>query len=320
VGKARTTAFVTGISIAGAASLALGFSASTSWAIHDAAPKIATVAGSANPDESPDSADAPSNSDKSANAAQSASPSPMPGSGSPTPKAAASPTAKVIPPVAVTNGARTGNKFALTFDADLSGYSLGRIYGGTMPEQYNEPVIDYLQQTGTPATIFVTGMWAQRYPLAMQRFAGSDLFEVGNHTWSHEAWTSDCYKLPYLTDPYAQSAQVSETNKVIAAYTGKNPRFFRFPGLCHNDSGVALVAGMGMVSVDTDISGSDAFAKNGYAVAQSIANQARPGSIIVLHLNGAPNAGTTAQVVANLVPMLQQAGLQPVTLSELLGG
>ena len=60
--------------------------------------------------------------------------------------------------------------------------------------------------------------------------------------------------------------------------------------------------------VDTDISGSDAFAKDGYAVASSIASQAQAGSIIVLHLNGAPNAGTTATIVQNLVPALKGAG------------
>lgn len=224
-----------------------------------------------------------------------------------------------VPPIAVTNGNRSVPKVALTFDADLSQYTLNRIYNGTMPEQYNVAVIDHLERTGTPATIFVTGLWAQKYPLAMQRFAANDNFEIANHSYSHEAWTSNCYKLPYLTDVAAKQAQVGQTNAAIAAYTGEQPRHFRFPGLCHNQDDLALVAGMGLVPVDTDIQGSDAFAKDPYAVAQSIAAQVQPGSVILLHLNGAPNAPATLQIVAQLLPMLSERGLQPVTLDELLG-
>lgn len=226
---------------------------------------------------------------------------------------------KPVPPVAVTNGDRSVAKVALTFDADLSNHTLNRILQGTMPEQYNTPVVDYLESTGTPATMFVTGLWAERYPSAMQRFAANEIFEVANHTYSHEAWTPNCYQLPYVTDTSAKQTQLTATNDVIASYTGEKPRYFRFPGLCHNPDDVAMVASAGLVPVDTDIAGSDAFAKNPQAVAQSIAAQAQNGSVILLHLNGAPNASGTLQIVEQLVPLLQQRGLQPVTLGELLG-
>lgn len=224
-----------------------------------------------------------------------------------------------MPPVVVSNGDRSVAKVALTFDADLSDYTLNRILNGTLPEQYNVAVVDYLERTGTPATMFVTGLWAERYPLAMQRFAANEKLEIANHTYSHEAWTSSCYRLPYVTDVAAKRSQVTTTNEVIKAYTDQAPRYFRFPGLCHNPDDVALVTQMGLVPVATDIEGSDAFAKEPYAVAQSIAAQVQPGSVILLHLNGAPNAPATLQIVQQLVPLLSERGLQPVTLEELLG-
>lgn len=241
----------------------------------------------------------------------------------PTPTAPPTPTPTPTTPVAVApevikNGPRDGsNKVALTFDADLAPDSLRRVQAGTIPAQINVEVLDYLEQTNTPATVFVTGMWAQQYPGGMQRLAANPLYEVGNHSWDHMAWTAGCYGLPVL--PGNASAEVSDTAEAIKAYTGTYPKFFRFPGLCHDDADVALVAANGERVVDTDISGSDAFAKNGAAVASSILNQVQPGSIIVLHLNGAPNAGTTAEIVRNLVPALKEQGLQPVTLSGLLG-
>ena len=145
--------------------------------------------------------------------------------------------------------------------------------------------------------------------------AGADCLTLGNHSWDHMSWTPGCYGLPTL--PGNGAAEVTDTAEVIKSYTGKYPKFFRFPGLCHDDEDVAIVAANGERVVDTDISGSDAFAKDGYAVASSIASQAQAGSIIVLHLNGAPNAGTTATIVQNLVPALKAQGLQPVTLSQM---
>ena len=250
-------------------------------------------------------------------AASAAQPTTTPSPATPT----ASPTSEGqgVAAEAVSHGDRASNKVALTFDADLSQYTLNRINNGSFPPQYNEAVIDYLQNTGTPATIFVTGMWAEQYPRAMQRFAGSELFEVANHTWSHEAWTSNCYKLPFITDQQSKRTQVQATDEIIASYTGSAPTYFRFPGLCHTPEDIALVAGLGKVPVDTDIEGSDAFAKSGPATAAAIAAQVQPGSVVLLHLNGAPNAPATAQIVQQLVPMLAERGLQPVTLSELLG-
>lgn len=313
----RASAIVAGFGASAAVVLALGAQLPTSWTAQSAPvssnSSMAATSGPVDPTPGPLL-------DTSAGSGEAGSGEVATPAGEDGAKAtAANNTAPAVPPVAVNNGDRSAAKVALTFDADLSQYTLNRIYNGTMPDQYNVAVVDYLERTGTPATMFVTGLWAQRYPLAMERFAANANFEIANHTYSHEAWTSNCYKLPFITDVAAKRAQVSETSDIIAAYTGEQPRHFRFPGLCHNPDDLALVAGMGLVPVDTDIQGSDAFAKNPYAVAQSIAAQTQPGSVILLHLNGAPNAPATLQIVEQLLPMLAERGLQPVTLADLLG-
>lgn len=305
-----------GLGAAGAVVFALGAQLPTQWNEQVQIAAAAVNGSSASGEEA--MAEAPRAERELPSAADSVEPTATP-TDTPPPLVAPAPTETAVPPVAVNNGDRSSNKVALTFDADLSQYTLNRINSGAFPQQYNEPVIDYLQSTGTPATIFVTGLWAQQYPMAMQRFAGSELFEVANHTWSHEAWTTDCYGLPFIADEQSKRAQVQATDEIIASYTGFAPKYFRFPGLCHSPEDVALVASMGSVTVDTDISGSDAFANNGQAAAAAIAAQVQPGSIILLHLNGAPNAPATAQIVAQLVPMLAERGLEPVTLTELLG-
>jgi peptidoglycan/xylan/chitin deacetylase (PgdA/CDA1 family) len=220
----------------------------------------------------------------------------------------------------VTNGSRSVRQVALTFDADLSDSSLARVSDGRFPAQYNEGVIDYLQSEGLPATVFVTGLWGQTYPEAMRRLAADPKFTVGNHSWDHLAWTSDCYGLPTVATTDAKEAQVQQTNEVIAAATGSYPSYFRFPGLCHSPSDVDIVAAAGQITVDTDITTTDAFAKRSGPVVEGILGQVEPGSILLFHLNGAPNAPATLDIVSSLVPRLRDDGYEIVSLDELLAG
>lgn len=218
----------------------------------------------------------------------------------------------------ITNGPRNGPGVAITLDADLSYWTLQRVQSGQYPAQVNTSVLDYLESSGTPATVFVTGLWAQEYPEVMQRMAASDLYELANHTWSHEAWTPNCYRLPFIDDPSIQTDQTQQTSELIASYTGEYPAYFRFPGLCHDPSDVALVANLGMQVVDTDVAAGDAFVTDPNLAAVEISSRSQPGSVIVLHLNGSPNAAATATILTHLVPQLRARGLVPMTLSELL--
>ena len=250
----------------------------------------------------------------SATPTPSRTPSPAPSTAAPTP---ATPTP--VPATVLTNGSRDEMKVALTFDADLSEASLARVQDGRYPPQYNEPIVDFLDANDVPATMFVTGMWAQTYPEAMTRFAADPLFDVGNHSWDHRAWTDDCYGLPQVTGTVAKQAQVADTNEVIRSFTGEFPRYFRFPGLCHADEDVAIAAAAGTYTVDTDLGTSDAFAKRADPVVSDILSQVQPGSILLFHLMGAPNAPATSEIVEQLVPSLQEAGYSIVPLAELLG-
>jgi len=47
---------------------------------------------------------------------------------------------------------------------------------------------------------------------------------------------------------------------------------------------------------------------------------AKPGAIIVMHLNGAPHAPATATALHSLIPALRTRGLQFVTVRDLLRG
>lgn len=217
------------------------------------------------------------------------------------------------------HGPRSQNKVAITLDADFSPSAKARVESGEYPKQVNQAAIDYLIRTQTPATIFATGMWAQAYAAEMKALAARPEFEFANHTWNHDAWTRTCYGLPYVGDDHAKRDSVQRTNQTIIENGGNAPLYARMPGLCQSKSDQQLLAAEGLRTVNTDVPASDAFAKDPMAAANKMLELVKPGSILILHLNGAPNVPVTAEMLKILVPGLKAKGLEPVTLSDLLG-
>lgn len=208
---------------------------------------------------------------------------------------------------------------ALTFDADMTASALEQVRNDKIPRQVNVPLLNYLRETKTASTVFVTGLWAKEYPGEVKKLAADPTVTVANHSWDHLAWTNDCYGLPAVSGEKAKTAQVRKTSDLLHELTGKYPRFFRFPGLCHNPKDVEIVSNQGETVVDWDVNVSDAFATNPDLVSASLAKQAQPGSIFVFHANGAPNAPETLAIIKKLVPALKAKGLKPVTLDQMLG-
>ncbi len=243
--------------------------------------------------------------------------------GSPESESSSSPsattaTSSAVKARAIRNGPRNVNAVAITLDADYSPSAQAHVAAGTYPKQVNQDAIDVLTETKTPATVFATGMWATTYQKELAKLAANPNFELANHTWNHDAWTKTCYGLPYIGSDQAKHESLQQTNRAITQATGKAVAYVRMPGLCQNHSDVKLMASEGLQLVNTDVPTTDAFATNPSAVAKSMLKQVKPGSILLMHLNGAPNAPVTAAILKVLIPGLKAKGLTPVTLSTLL--
>lgn len=225
-------------------------------------------------------------------------------------------------PVVVHKGPSDRKRVALTFDADMTPDMRQRLESGEVRTWYNDNVIDVLRKTGTPATLFLTGLWAQTYPRVAESLGDDPLFEIANHSLEHKAFRP-CYTLPVLRDE-EKIAAVSESEQVIKQITGKRPYYFRFPGgsiECARQRDVALVAALGEQAVDWTAAG-DAYQPDPQAVVDSVMANIRPGAIVALHMHGSeqtPNAPATDEAIALLIPELRSQGYELVTLGQLLG-
>jgi peptidoglycan/xylan/chitin deacetylase (PgdA/CDA1 family) len=219
------------------------------------------------------------------------------------------------PPV-VTNGPRTGTKVALTFDADMTDAMLYNLASGRVKSYANTKVIDLLQSRQIPATFFLTGQWAERYPDLTRRLAADPRFELGNHTYRHQGFTPNCYQLGRIA-PHLMTEDVAHTFRVLEPFGGRQTRYFRFPGGCYDEAALQALAPLGVTVIQWDVVSGDPFATAAAPLVHAVLSQVRPGSIVVMHVTEA-NAQFTDEALPPILDGLKAKGLQPVTLSELL--
>lgn len=219
------------------------------------------------------------------------------------------------PPV-VAHGPRSGNLVGLTFDADMTDAMLDNLRTGRVRSYANLRIIDLLERDRIPATFFLTGKWVERYPELTRRLAGNPRFELANHTYGHQAFTPDCYDLPRVAAG-RMTEDVARTFRTIEPYGGRQTRYFRFPGLCHDASALAALAPLGLTVVDADVVSGDPFATAWRPIVSAVLSKVRPGSIVVLHVTEA-NAAMTDEALPHILRGLRERGLTPAVLSEVL--
>lgn len=220
-------------------------------------------------------------------------------------------------PGLVYSGPRDRPLVALTFDADMTESMRQAVLDGTRVH-YDARIIRLLRNTNTPATLFLTGLWALTYPSHTRSFAVDPLFELANHTYSHRAFRAPCYGLPTLTTNRQRRREVNRATSAIRDITGVTVRHFRFPGGCHNLADVNLVRELGLVPVQWDVVSGDPRQRDPAVIVRNVLSRVRNGSIVVMHLNGAPNAPATYEALRTIIPELRARGYRFVTLRTLL--
>lgn len=213
------------------------------------------------------------------------------------------------------NGARDSGMVALTFDADMTTGMLAQLQAGQVRSWYNAEVRDILDQEHVPATIFMTGLWAQTYPDVARSLAQDPLFEIGNHTLDHLAFRTPCYGLAGAFD---RATEIDRAQDLIQAASGTRPRLIRFPGDCYDRSDTAMAQQRGLLVISGDVRSGDAFNLSAVSVVNTVLRSARAGSIVVMHIHGGANAPMTAPALRTIIAALRGQGLSFGSVSQVL--
>lgn len=222
-------------------------------------------------------------------------------------------------PGLVYSGTRDAPRVALTFDADMTPAMRQAVLEGRRTH-YDARIIETLRATNTRATLFLTGLWARTYPGRTRSFAADPLFELANHSQTHRAFRAPCYGLATVETNEDRIWEVRTARRTIREITGVRVKYFRFPGGCHALADVSLIRQLDHIPVQWDVNSGDAFEKDPAVIVRRVLNRVQNGSIVVMHMIGAPNAPATYDALRRLIPELRRRGYRLVTLSELLSG
>ena len=194
------------------------------------------------------------------------------------------------------HGPRDVMQVALTFDACST----------TEVHKYDERVIHALVEHRVPATLFIGGSWAKDEAEALKGLAKNPLFELGNHTYSHP-------HLTWKTDDRIREELV-RTQEEISGLTGVKPALFRPPFGEYDERVVKIAKELGLRTVEYDLPSGDPGAPKDKLV-EWVVQQARPGSIVVMHLNHVKFH--TADALPEIIAGLRARGFSFVKVSDL---
>ncbi|MFG3130918.1 polysaccharide deacetylase family protein [Streptomyces tendae] len=257
-------------------------------------------------------------------------PRPAPSAPAPSPSVSRTPTPTLAPgPAGLTpvfeHGPRTGGTkggtedgklVALTFDADMTADQGPRAASG---ERFDNPgLIAALRELKVPATVFMTGRWAEEYPDEARSIGRDPRFEIANHSYSHYAYTDDCYGLPTVSADRMRSDLERAYTAFEKAGVAHPMPYFRFPGGCYDKAALKELSATGVTAVQWDVVSGDAFATDADAVTRQVLDGVRPGSVVVMHCTRSA-APVTEEVVRAVVPQLRRQGYRFAKVSELIG-
>jgi peptidoglycan-N-acetylglucosamine deacetylase len=199
----------------------------------------------------------------------------------------------------IEHGKRDSLKIALTFDACPT----------TLPDEYDEKVIEVLLREKTPATLFLSGRWVEKNQEKVKSLASQPQFEIANHAFWH----------PHLLekDDGRILRELKRTQAIIKKVTGNIPRYFRPPYGEVDERVAAIATTAGLTTIQYDIaSGDPDEGLSPQRIVRSVLRDAKGGSIIVFHMNR--KGVHTAEILPDIIAGLRKKGFTLVTVGELL--
>lgn len=176
------------------------------------------------------------------------------------------------------------------------------------PGPHTARLVGMLRSKGARATFFMTGTMVRANPGIARQVANTVGMEIGNHTATHAQLTQ--------VGSTQLRREINGNRTTIEQATGRNITVFRPPYGSHNSTVDAMAATAGESVILWDVDTNDWQTRSAIATRRAVAQQARPGSIVLMH----DIHGSTVDAVPGIIDDLQGQGYVLVTVSELLGG
>ncbi len=171
---------------------------------------------------------------------------------------------------------------------------------------YTARLLSILRYYRLPATFFLVGVQAERYPNWVQMIH-QEGHEIGCHTYDHFRLVN----LPLDEQIY----QIEEFSNLVCDITGKRPRLLRPPGGRYNHFTVELMnrngMALGLWTINSNDTAPDCEQR---AMYRRVLEEVQPGSIILMH----DGSEATIEMLPRLIETLKRRGYSFVTMSQMM--
>ena len=169
-------------------------------------------------------------------------------------------------------------------------------------------ILAVLREFHVPATFFVIGENAKRYPSLLREIV-RDGHEIGNHTYTHVR--------PDKAEKSAFMREISACSDVIYSVTQKKPSLFRPPEGAINDQVREIAGESGYRIVLWSIDTEDWRHTPPHDIVSRVTREVRDGDIILMH-DYIGRGSPTPEALKKMIPALIARGYRFVLVSELL--
>ena len=174
------------------------------------------------------------------------------------------------------------------------------------PGPYTQYSLDTLKAAGAKASFFLVAKLLDTSTNQKASRAEAKFGDVGDHSWNHFGLAGESRS--------TLESEIVRPRNTIQKYSGEQPLFFRPPWGSRDSALDAFVKSQGMIEMMWTFDTHDSEGAKADEIVNTIFNQVRPGSIILMH----ENRGTTREALPAILQILTEKGLQPVTLTTLL--
>ncbi|WP_420829088.1 polysaccharide deacetylase family protein [Brevibacillus fulvus] len=175
--------------------------------------------------------------------------------------------------------------------------------------KYTPLILELLHRNKVPATFFVLGSQAEKYPKVMDwiKKAGH---EIGNHGYYH-------YDLHKLTEQEIYD-EIKRAEKSILKTTGILPQYYRPPGGVMTPDVMSAVQSSGYDIIHWSVDPRDwSLKRSASVITNSVKENLTSGDIVLFH-DGGQNQRQTLSALQGLITDLKKKGYKFVTVSQLL--
>lgn len=173
------------------------------------------------------------------------------------------------------------------------------------PSSYTDRLLDIFAQHGGKGTFFMVGRYVGSFPDTVRRMA-EEGHDLANHSWSHK----DLAKL----NRAAITKEIMDGRNKILEISGVETKLVRLPYGSTNKTVRAVAEETESTLVRWSVDPQDWKFRDAEIVYNAVMSRVKDGSIVLVH----DIHPTTVDAMERLIPDLQAAGYQLVTVTELI--